>query len=148
LEQHESDASDLVQDVFALLVAKLPQFAYRPEMRFRGWLWTVTRNRWRERKRRRSAATMSGSAIDHATVSDSTEDFDDDEYHTYVVNRCLQLMQCEFKPITWKACWAYVVEDRPAAEVATELGITVNAVHLAKSRVLRRLREELKGLLD
>jgi RNA polymerase sigma-70 factor (ECF subfamily) len=50
--------------------------------------------------------------------------------------------------VTWQACWEFVVRDRPAAAVAAELGITVNAVYLAKSRVLRRLREELQGLLD
>jgi RNA polymerase sigma-70 factor (ECF subfamily) len=57
-------------------------------------------------------------------------------------------MQAEFQPVTWQACWEYVVASRPAAEVAAELHISVNAVHLAKSRVLRRLRQELKGLLD
>ena len=57
-------------------------------------------------------------------------------------------MQKEFQPATWKACWEFVVKDRPAAAVAAELGITINAVYLAKGRVLRRLREELVGLLD
>ena len=57
-------------------------------------------------------------------------------------------MQAEFQPATWRACWEFVVRDRPAAEVASDLGITVNAVYLAKSRVLRRLREQLRGLLD
>jgi RNA polymerase sigma-70 factor (ECF subfamily) len=57
-------------------------------------------------------------------------------------------MQAEFQPVTWQACWQFVLLDRPATEVAAELGITVNAVYLAKSRVLRRLREELAGLLD
>jgi RNA polymerase sigma-70 factor (ECF subfamily) len=57
-------------------------------------------------------------------------------------------MQAEFEATTWKACWAVVVEDRPAAQVATELGISPNAVYIARSRVLRRLRRELEGLLD
>jgi len=64
------------------------------------------------------------------------------------VNRALCLMQADFQPATWKACWAYVVEDRPAANIAAELGITINAVHLAKARVLRRLRHELEGLWE
>ena len=57
-------------------------------------------------------------------------------------------MKTDFQPATWRACWENVVEGRPAAEVARELGITVNAVYLAKSRVLRRLHQELDGLLD
>jgi RNA polymerase sigma-70 factor (ECF subfamily) len=57
-------------------------------------------------------------------------------------------MQAEFSAATWKACWECVVEGRPAAEVAAELGISENAVYLARCRVLRRLRRELDGLLD
>ena len=49
---------------------------------------------------------------------------------------------------TWKACWECVVAGKPAAAVARDLGLTVAAVYAAKSRVLRRLREELGGLLD
>ena len=47
-----ADAADLVQDVFVVLVQKLPEFRYDPRRRFRGWLWTVTLNKWRERRRR------------------------------------------------------------------------------------------------
>jgi RNA polymerase sigma-70 factor, ECF subfamily len=54
-------------------------------------------------------------------------------------------MQAEFQPATWKACWECAAVGRPAAEVAAELGMTVNAVYLATSRVLRRLRQELAG---
>ena len=57
-------------------------------------------------------------------------------------------MQAEFQPTTWRAFWECVVADRPGAEVAAELGISVDAVYAAKSRVLRRLRRELAGLLD
>ena len=55
-------------------------------------------------------------------------------------------MQAEFQPATWKACWQAVVESRPATEIAAELGMTENAVFIAKCRVLGRLREELAGL--
>ena len=62
--------------------------------------------------------------------------------------RALRLMQTEFAPNTWKACWETVVQDRPSDEVARELGISENAVYLARCRVLRRLRQELAHLLD
>jgi RNA polymerase sigma-70 factor (ECF subfamily) len=52
-------------------------------------------------------------------------------------------MQTEFQPATWKAYWEHAAVGRPAAEVAAELGMSVNAVYLATSRVLRRLRQEL-----
>jgi RNA polymerase sigma-70 factor (ECF subfamily) len=146
----ESDAADLVQEVFTILVKEMPRFLYRPNQRFRGWLWTLMLNKRRERERRKGIAVPLGSDGDWSDESgaDPVAQFDEAEYRRYVVDRALQLMQVEFPPHTWKACWEYVVADRPAAEVALELGISVNAVHVAKSRVLRRLREELNGLLD
>src|SRR5260370_37897418 len=48
----DGDCDDLVQDVFAVLVRKLPEFEYRPDQRFRGWLWTVLLNKYREQRRR------------------------------------------------------------------------------------------------
>ncbi len=57
-------------------------------------------------------------------------------------------MQADFEPTTWKACWEHIVSGRSAAEVGRELGLTEGAVYVAKYRVLRRLRENLQGLLD
>ncbi len=57
-------------------------------------------------------------------------------------------MHTDFQPSTWKACWELIVAGRPAAEIAAELGLSENAVYLAKARVLRRLRQELAGLLE
>ena len=79
---------------------------------------------------------------------DHAQAFDEAEYRRHLVGQALELMQVEFQPATWQACWQCVVLERAPAAVAAELGITVNAVYLAKSRVLRRLHQELNGLLD
>jgi len=71
-----------------------------------------------------------------------------EEYRTYLVQRALQLMQSDFEPTTWQACWETVAQARPAGQVALELGITVNAVYLAKARILNRLRQDLEGLME
>ena len=73
---------------------------------------------------------------------------EEQEYRQYVVARALQMMQTDFEPATWKACWETVVQGRAVAEVAAELGISNNAVYLARSRVLGQLRRDLGGLLD
>jgi RNA polymerase sigma-70 factor (ECF subfamily) len=65
-----------------------------------------------------------------------------------LARRALTLMQEHFEPTTWRTCREFVVNDRTATDVAEELGITVNSVYLAKSRVLRYLRQELAWLLD
>jgi RNA polymerase sigma-70 factor (ECF subfamily) len=145
----DADAADLVQEVFAQLLGQLGSFEPRPGKRFRGWLWTVTANKHRERARRRAARPETVSAdLDETPAPGGGDTTDDAEYQRYLVDRAMQLMQAEFEPATWRACWEFVVNGRPAAAVAAELGLSANAVYLAKSRVLRRLREELDGLLD
>jgi RNA polymerase sigma-70 factor (ECF subfamily) len=74
--------------------------------------------------------------------------FWEEEYRQHLVGRALQLMQADFQPTTWKACWELVVAGKPAPRVAAELGITTGAVYAAKFRVLSRLREELRDLMD
>jgi RNA polymerase sigma-70 factor (ECF subfamily) len=145
----QSDAADLVQDVFAVLVRRLPHFRYQAGKRFRGWLWTVLVNKWkRARKRQAAGPTTAEALLDTLPSAEDGGGFEEAEYRQYLIGRALRLMQADFQPVTWKACWEYAVVGRPAAEVAAELGVSVNAVHLAKSRVLRRLRQELVGLLD
>jgi RNA polymerase sigma-70 factor (ECF subfamily) len=143
------DAGDLVQDVFAVLVQKLPEFTYDPKQSFRGWLRTIAHNKWRDRRRRNQHAPVLGNQQALAEVADDAADpFWEAEYREQLVGQALALMQAEFQPDTWKACWETTVNGRPAAEVAAELGMSVDAVYAAKSRVLRRLREQLNGLLD
>lgn len=141
------DTADLVQEVLTHLVQQLPHFRYDHRRRFRGWLWTITVNQWRLQHRRRQPIPTT-EEVDEAAVPDGVEALAEVEYHQYVTGRALHLMQTEFQPATWKAFWECVAGDRSAAEVAAELGMSVAAVYAAKSRVLRRLREELEGLLD
>jgi RNA polymerase sigma-70 factor (ECF subfamily) len=143
------DAADLVQEVFTVLVRKLPEFEYDQRKSFRAWLRTIIQNRWRDLRRRRAAGPveMGDAALPHLADDDDVDAFTEAEYRRHLAVRALQLMQAEFQPATWKACWEQVVEDRPAAEVAAELGMTVNAAYLARSRVLARLRQAMIGLL-
>jgi RNA polymerase sigma-70 factor (ECF subfamily) len=141
----EPDAADLVQEVFTLLVQKLPRFAYDEQRSFRGWLRKVTVNKWREKQRRAEAAA---GPLPERAGPDAAEAFWEAEYRGHLVRRALEVMQSEFQPSTWKACWETAVEGRPAAAVAAELGLSVGAVRAAKFRVLSRLCEELEGLLE
>jgi RNA polymerase sigma-70 factor, ECF subfamily len=142
----EADAADLVQEVFTTLVKKLPGFQYEADKTFRGWLRTILLNKWRDQLRRQvPAATV--MALD-ALPAPAVESFAEEEYRQYLVSQALHLMQVEFAPKTWQACWQHVVAGRPAAQVAEELGISVGSVYVAKARVMSRLRQELRGLLD
>jgi RNA polymerase sigma-70 factor, ECF subfamily len=145
----EPDAADLVQEVFTVLLAKLPEFAYDPGKSFRAWLKTVALNKWREKQRRAAVRREAvGDALPEVSEADPAEALWEADYRQHLVRRALEVMQREFQPATWQACWAMVVDGRPAAEVAVELGLSPGAVRSAKFRVLTRLREELQGLLD
>jgi RNA polymerase sigma-70 factor (ECF subfamily) len=141
----DPDAADLVQDVLIVLMQKLPEFRYQPGKSFRGWMRTVLMNKWRDRPHRAGPAPLDSAVQPEAPTDDNLEER---EYRLFVMGQALRMMAADFEPATWQACWNTVVLDRPAAEVAAELGMTVNAVYLAKSRVLARLRQDLAGLLD
>ncbi len=145
----EADAADVVQDVFVMLSQKLPDFRYEPARSFRSWLRTVLTNRCRDRRRRHATAlAMPADRLRPVATSDPAECFADDEYRRALVLRAMRLMRAEFAEATWRACWEQVVNDRAAADVARELGMTPNMAYLARSRVLARLRQELAGLVE
>ena len=144
------DAADVVQDIFAVLVRKMPEFSYDKTKRFRGWLRTIASNKLRDRLRKREGEPEMLKDADLSALegANGLEEFWDGEYHRQLVKRALEIMEIEFQPATWKACWEHVVNGRSGTAVAKELGISENAVYIAKYRVLRRLRTEFEGLLD
>jgi RNA polymerase sigma-70 factor (ECF subfamily) len=140
-----ADAADLVQEVFLLLVEKLPHLIYDPRRRFRGWLWTVTRNKIRERRRRQPVApTGERVPVEELEAPDEGDPLADDEYRQLVVRRALELMRTDFQPRTWQACWQHIVEGTKASE----MGLSDGALWAAKFRVLSRLRRDLAGLWE
>jgi RNA polymerase sigma-70 factor (ECF subfamily) len=146
----EADAADLVQEVLLVLHRRLPGFAYDPGQSFRAWLRTVLLNKYREGQRRRVPAPLdaNGPALAGLPGPEGLDVLEETEYRRHLVGRALAIMQRDFPPVAWRACWESVVAGRPAAEVAAELGISAAAVYVAKFRVLRRLRTELEGLLE
>ena len=143
------DASDTVQEVFRALVRALPTFEYDKPGGFGRWLRTVTRNKCRDYFRRKST-NRSVTNTEEVSVDrqNDVEEFAESEYRQTLARQALQIMRTEFEETTWKACWLHVVSGKSAAEIATELGISTNSVYVSKSRVLRRLRQELDGLWE
>lgn len=150
------DAEDLVQEVFSVVVRELPRFHYDPERgSFRSWLRAVTVNRllafWRSRRGHPAAVGGSDPAALLEQLADPRSDLNrlwDQEHDRHVARRLLELIQPEFEPTTWQAFQRTALDGVKPALVAAELGVSVNAVFIAKSRVLRRLRQELRGLID
>lgn len=147
----EQDATDLVQDVFLVLMQEIPRFEYDTARRnFRGWLKTITINKCRETQRRRHVAkeNSGNSATRLPELESALEEFWEAEYRQHIIRKALEIMRTDFETKTWQACWEHTVNRKSAAEVGAGLGLSEAAVYIAKSRVLRRLRQELAGLLD
>lgn len=141
------DGLDVVQDVLVTLVNQLPQFHYDPARgSFRGWIKTLTFRQIAAHRGQRVIAGGVGTAIDPPAPPESSAE--EGEYRAFLVRRALELMKGDFEETTWRACWEHIVTGHSAIEVGRQLGLSEGAVHVAKCRVLRRLRDELQGLLD
>ncbi len=146
------DAGDLMQEVFGAVVAAIDRFLHAPDQgTFRGWLWTIARNKLcdhfrREAHREEAAggteARLRLSSIPEIWSDDSLEMTDRNELQK-LFRRALDRVRCEFEERTWQAFWLTTIDLRDTSDVAAELSLSTNSVRQAKSRVLRRLRREL-----
>ncbi len=141
---------DLVQDVLVTVVRELHSFEYNPAKSFRGWLRTIVIRRTidlqRKNQLRRAESLDATQALQ--VIAPETELYDETEYRRLLVYRALQVLQESESGTVFQAGWLQLVEGVRAPEVAARLNMTLNSVYLAKSRLLKRLREELDGMLD
>jgi RNA polymerase sigma-70 factor, ECF subfamily len=152
-----ADADDLVQEVFQAASLGIATFSHdRTGDTFRGWLHTIARHKamdfWRRYEQRPdvfggSEALMRMQQVPDTDSDTNAEDPQDADQISAVFHRALGLLRGEFEERTWQAFWRATVDGLSAPEVAAELGMTASAVRMAKSRVLRRLREELGDLV-
>jgi RNA polymerase sigma-70 factor (ECF subfamily) len=153
------DAADVAQEVFRALAGNVDRFEREGgQNSFRGWLHGITRRQllahWRRRKAGTAAAGGSEAQQWFADLPAATDDelssvcavFDDDR--NGVLRRALQLLREGVAENTWQAFWRTTVDGHAPADVAADLGISVNAVYVAKARLLARLREDFGDLLD
>ena len=149
-----ADAEDLVQDVFREVVTALASFRRdRPGDTFRGWLRGVTRiallRHGRKAGRQVNAAGGTNALERIHALPDESPDDDDSRAEQHALDRrALELVRGEFEDKTWRAFWATTVEGTPATEAAAALGMSSAAVRQSKSRVLRRLKEEVGELIE
>jgi RNA polymerase sigma-70 factor, ECF subfamily len=149
----DEDARDLLQDIFLLVSRSIGQFERREEGSFRGWLGTVTANRVREYYRsRKDQPVAAGGSDAHLQLLQVAQqepgDPSDPGSSNSLLHRGLELIRRDFEERTWQAFWRCAVAGQAAADIARDLGMTAGGVYMARARVLRRLREELDGLLD
>src|SRR5262249_10217905 len=146
-----ADAEDVGQEVFRAVSRSVKDFHHDQEGgTFRGWLRAITRNKVRDLRRRdRPEAHGAGASSAQARLQGRPQEDPpsdcaptDSEERLLVLRRAVELVLADCEERTRQAFWRAVVEGRPVAEVAEELGMTKNAVYGAKFRVLGRLKQE------
>jgi RNA polymerase sigma-70 factor (ECF subfamily) len=152
----EADAPDVVQDVFLEVFRSVTRFERDREKShtFTGWVRTITRRRAIDFLRRAKDPDPTGGTDARllleqlAATAESASDLRvRDGSTTELVRRGLELVQSSFEDRTWNAFTATALQNRPAQDVARELGMSIGAVYVARSRVIKRLRNELDGLV-
>ena len=150
------DLEDLSQDVLLSVVKHLPGFEHSGQRgAFRSWLRTIVCSRttdyWRSAGASTPAGGGSGATAALEQIADPDSDLNrrwDEEHDRYVLGCLLDLVEEEFEPATLRAFRRLALDGAGGAEVAEELGLSVAAVYVAKSRVLQRIRQEAEGLID
>lgn len=147
---NSADASDLVQDVVTIVFQKLPGFAHQQQIgSFRGWLKTVTLNRYRETIRKKSAQQIfaTHSVLEQFQSVENAESTWDIDYARLLIQRAMLSMKPDFAESTWEALGLVVGRQMSVDAAAEVTGVSLWTIYSAKSRLLKRLRNELEGLM-
>ena len=151
----DADAADLMQDVMRSISSAIGRLDYdRSQGTFRGWLFTITRNKiFNHFSARRIRPQASGDSttsrlLDSQPDPESADGADtwEMEYQRRLASMAMERIQSEFQAKTWRAFWLTAVEGRAVAETAKEVDLSPGAIYVAKSRVLARLKDEVEAM--
>jgi RNA polymerase sigma-70 factor (ECF subfamily) len=146
-KQHldESDASDVVQDIFVKLLDKIQTYD-REKFRFRSWLFAVAHHALIDKARRRAAHKK---AVDgwvahvlRSTPSDSLKMAEEwvRLHRTKILDHAFEIVRGRTAPRIWACFEQRVLKNRPGAEIANELGYELPTVYANAHRVLNQVR--------
>jgi RNA polymerase sigma-70 factor (ECF subfamily) len=146
-----ADIDDLTQNALAVVHRRLAGFRHNGRAgAFRTWLRGIVANVVRDHLRT-AGRKPSGDERLAADLEDPHSELSrrwDADHDRFVLRGLMRLVEPEFAPATWAAFVGTALDGRPVADVAAELGLSANAVHVARSRVLARLRREAEGFID
>jgi RNA polymerase sigma factor (sigma-70 family) len=150
----DADAADLMQDVLRSVSRTAPRLEYDPVRgTFRGWLYTVTRNKifnFLESRSRREQGSgdsaMHKRLEEHAGADGGLSAEWEADYQRAMAVQAMERVKGDFQAATWEAFLQTAVKGQPPAQVAARVGLSVGAIYVAKSRVIARLRQEIERM--
>lgn len=143
-----SDTEDVVQEVFSSVARSLPDFQRDGKGSFRCWLKAISNNRLADyfRQMKRVPVSVQIEQLVSTECETPSNDLESEEENTVFLN-ALKMIEKDFPKHIWQAFWNSTVLGHDPATVADELQISRNVVYLARSRVLRRFRQEFNDLM-
>ena len=150
----EADAADVAQEVMRVAAGAMPEFQYDANRgKFRGWLLQTTRNRLYKffARQQRAPQTADEATIERFLNEEPASDEWarwEEEYRQRLFDWAAEKARSEFQPATWDAFRLTAMESVSVKDVADQLGISVGAVYIARSRVLARLKELIETVAD
>jgi len=138
----------VTQDVLRSVAGAAKKLEYDPRRgSFRGWLFTVVRNRLRDfwaGQARQCQGTGDPDADQRLQELPAPEEDQqaewEQEYEQQLFHWAAAQVRADFQDSTWQAFWQTAVQGKSGKVVAKGLGMTVAAVYLAKARVITRLK--------
>jgi RNA polymerase sigma-70 factor (ECF subfamily) len=144
-----ADRDDLTQRALEVLVRRLPEFRHSGRTgAFRAWLRGIATNLLREFWRDRPTPATESVLAELSDPNAHLSRVWDEQHDRHVYAALAEKVRTEVAETTWLAFHLTAIEERSPREVAGELGLTVNAVLIARSRVLTRLRALAAEILD
>lgn len=142
--------------MLTVVVRRFPKFRLEPRTgAFRSWLRTITANCLRDHWRRNNKQPAGVGGTDFGEIINQLEDphsgiskLWDREHDQRVTQYLLERIRPDFREQTWLAFQRFAIDGLSADEVGKELGISANAVLIAKSRVMSALRQQGQGLIE
>jgi RNA polymerase sigma factor (sigma-70 family) len=152
--QH-ADAQEVVQEVL-IAISKTVEH-WQPDARlgrFRDWLFRISRNfviNYLTRRKYRGIGTGDSRIADllaeQIVPDEESSHWFSMEERREVLQYCARLLQESCDGKQWRAFWLSTVQQLPVSEVAQTLQMSTGAVYIARSRMMNRLRLEVKRVL-
>ena len=141
-------AEEIAQQCLVAIVSRIGEFKRRAS--FRGWLRSMVDHKisdyFASRQRERQADTaVLRNACDLGPTSVELWEETWDRAHLY---HLVVTLRTNFAQHTLQAFSLYVLQERPVGEIGQVLGMTPNQIYVAKSRVIRFIREQFGHVVD
>jgi RNA polymerase sigma-70 factor, ECF subfamily len=142
-----SDAADVTQEVLLRLSKAIRNFEYdRDKGLFRDWLARIVLNEIRRLTKKSTHLMISSEELDkdYGNLASNWNE----QFQQHIFAKALERARANFNDETWAMFEMSWIRKLPSEQVAEELGVGIERIYVARSRVLKRLRYEVAILSD